>query len=148
LHSLKPTGADKIEFSFMNGNLMVPLARQVTFRVRSDVAHLKRRRSSKLRRTIMKKLITIVAFVVAIGASPAFAMYDPGPTTGSAANNAEHAFGQYQSLASTHSAMVGAAQIKQAQEGDFYAPVQTIVQDPTVGELQRAQEGDFYPSSN
>ncbi len=51
----------------------------------------------------MKKLIAIVALVATVAtvatvaASPAFAMYDPGPTTGSAANQAEHSVGSYRS---------------------------------------------------
>jgi hypothetical protein len=44
----------------------------------------------------MKKLITIVILAATVIASPAFAMYDPGPTTGSASNQAEHALGHYQ----------------------------------------------------
>jgi hypothetical protein len=42
----------------------------------------------------VKKIITIVAFI-AIVASPAFAMYDPGPTTGSVSNQAAQALGYY-----------------------------------------------------
>lgn len=45
----------------------------------------------------MKMLIAIVALVATVAASPAFAMYDPGPTTGSAANQAEHSVGSYRS---------------------------------------------------
>jgi hypothetical protein len=37
-----------------------------------------------------------------------------------------------------------AAQIKQSEEGDYYAPVQTIVQQPTAQELNQAEQGDFY----
>ena len=37
----------------------------------------------------------------------------------------------------------------QAEKGDFYAPVKTIVQQPTAQELKQAQEGDFYaPTSS
>jgi hypothetical protein len=43
----------------------------------------------------MKKLITIVALATTIIASPAFAGYDPGPTTGSASNRIEHTVGHY-----------------------------------------------------
>jgi hypothetical protein len=43
----------------------------------------------------MKKLISIVVLAATVMASPALAMYDPGPTTGSASNQAEHAAGQY-----------------------------------------------------
>jgi hypothetical protein len=43
----------------------------------------------------MKKLITIVALAATVVASPAFAMYDPGPTTGTASNQAEHNLGHY-----------------------------------------------------
>jgi hypothetical protein len=49
----------------------------------------------QLRRRIMKKLIAIAALAVTVVASPAFAMYDPGPTTGTASNQAEHALGRY-----------------------------------------------------
>ena len=44
----------------------------------------------------MKKLIAIVVLAATVVASPAFAMYDPGPTTGSALNQAEHALGHYE----------------------------------------------------
>jgi hypothetical protein len=43
----------------------------------------------------MKKLIAIVVLAASVLASPAFAMYDPGPTTGTASNPAEHALGHY-----------------------------------------------------
>jgi len=43
----------------------------------------------------MKKLITTVALIATVVASPASAMYHPGPTTGSASNEAEHALGYY-----------------------------------------------------
>jgi hypothetical protein len=43
----------------------------------------------------MKKLITIVVLAATVIVSPAFAMYDAGPTTGSASNQAEHALGHY-----------------------------------------------------
>jgi hypothetical protein len=43
----------------------------------------------------MKKIITIVALATTLFASQAFAMYDPGPTTGSAANQVEHEIGHY-----------------------------------------------------
>jgi hypothetical protein len=71
----------------------------------------------------MKKLITIVAFVTAIAASPAFAMYDPGPTTGSASNQAEHAIGRYSSQSQASTQQPTAQESKQAREGDFYAPI-------------------------
>jgi hypothetical protein len=56
----------------------------------------------------MKKLITIVALAATVAASPAFAMYDPGPTTGSASNQQERAAGRYtqQSQAVTNSDIV------------------------------------------
>jgi hypothetical protein len=98
------------------------------------------------RRRAMKKFITIVALAVAVVASPALAAYDPGPTTGSASNQAEHALGRYQqqSGAVTNPAATKTAQMKQAEQGDFYAAVPTIAQQPTAGELKQAQEGDFY----
>jgi hypothetical protein len=37
-----------------------------------------------------------------------------------------------------------AAELNQAEEGDFYAPSKTIVQEPTARELNRAEQGDFY----
>ncbi len=40
-------------------------------------------------------------------------------------------------------APAAAAQLP-ATGGDYYAPADTIVQQPTVRELERAQEGDFY----
>jgi hypothetical protein len=43
----------------------------------------------------MKKLIAIVALAATVIASPAFAMYDGGPTTGSASNQQEHVVGHY-----------------------------------------------------
>jgi len=44
----------------------------------------------------MKKLVAIVVLAATVVASPAFAMYDPGPTTySSASNQAEHALGHY-----------------------------------------------------
>jgi hypothetical protein len=39
-----------------------------------------------------------------------------------------------------------AAELNQAKEGDFYAPSTTIVQEPTARELNRAEQGDFYAS--
>jgi hypothetical protein len=43
----------------------------------------------------MKKLISIVILAATVIASPAFAMYDAGPTTGTASNQAQHASGEY-----------------------------------------------------
>jgi len=43
----------------------------------------------------MKKLIAIAAFAATVIASPAFAAYDAGPTTGTASNQVEHALGRY-----------------------------------------------------
>jgi hypothetical protein len=37
-----------------------------------------------------------------------------------------------------------AAELNQAKEGDFYAPSATIVQEPTARELHKAEQGDFY----
>jgi hypothetical protein len=96
----------------------------------------------------MKKLITIVALAATVIASPAFAMYDAGPTTGSASNQAEHAVGNYPWQSQTSVQRPTAAQMKQAEEGDFYAPVKTTVQQPTALELKQAREGDFYAQSN
>jgi len=96
----------------------------------------------------MKKLITIAALAATLVASPAFAMYDPGPTTGSASNRAEHAVGNYRSQSQTMVQQPTAAQTKQAEEGDFYAPITTTVQRPTAQELNQAREGDFYAPSN
>ena len=96
----------------------------------------------------MKKLITIVAFAATVIASPAFALYDPGPTTGSASNRAEHVVGNYGSQSQTIMQQPTAAQTKQADEGDFYAPVTTTAQRPTAQELNQAQQGDFYAPSN
>ena len=35
-------------------------------------------------------------------------------------------------------------ELKQAEEGDFYAPGTTVVQEPTARELHKAEQGDFY----
>jgi len=43
----------------------------------------------------MKKLIAIAALTMTVIASPAFAQYNPGPTTGSASNQSEIARGGY-----------------------------------------------------
>jgi hypothetical protein len=43
----------------------------------------------------MKKIITIVALAATLIASPAFAAYDGGPTTGTASNQQEHITGSY-----------------------------------------------------
>ncbi len=43
----------------------------------------------------MKKLITIVALTATVIATPAFAQYNPGPTTGSASNRIERSIGRY-----------------------------------------------------
>ncbi|HEY2528819.1 MAG TPA: hypothetical protein VGJ20_12870 [Xanthobacteraceae bacterium] len=40
-----------------------------------------------------------------------------------------------------------ARSLSQVQEGDYYAPSHTIVQQPTTQELNEAKEGDFYPPS-
>jgi hypothetical protein len=37
-----------------------------------------------------------------------------------------------------------AQELNQAKEGDFYAPSETIVQQPSARELNRAEQGDFY----
>jgi len=37
-----------------------------------------------------------------------------------------------------------AAQTKQAEEGDNYAPAPTIVQQPTAPQTKRFEEGDYY----
>jgi hypothetical protein len=96
----------------------------------------------------MKKLITIAALAATIIASPALAAYDPGPTTGSASNQAEHARGDYPGQSQSSLRQSTVAQMKQAEEGDFYAPVATTVQQPTARELKQAREGDFYAPSN
>jgi hypothetical protein len=92
----------------------------------------------------MKKLITIVALAVTVIASPALAGYDPGQTTGSASNQEEHNLGFYPWRSRAIVQHPTAAQIKQAEEGDFYAPVKTTVQQPSAQELKQAQGGDFY----
>ena len=43
----------------------------------------------------MNKLITIVALAATVIATPAFAQYNPGPTTGSASNRIERSIGHY-----------------------------------------------------
>jgi hypothetical protein len=43
----------------------------------------------------MKKLIAIVVLAATVVASPAFAMYTGGMTTGSASNQAEQTVGHY-----------------------------------------------------
>jgi hypothetical protein len=35
-----------------------------------------------------------------------------------------------------------------ANDGDYYAPTNTIAQQPTAQELKQAQEGDFYASTS
>jgi len=49
-------------------------------------------------------------------------------------------------LALLIAAPAAAAQLP-ATEGDYYAPTNTIVQQPTAQELKQAQEGDFYAAS-
>jgi hypothetical protein len=49
-------------------------------------------------------------------------------------------------LAMLIAAPAAAAQLP-ASDGDFYAPTQTVVQQPTAQELKQAQEGDFYAAS-
>jgi hypothetical protein len=46
-------------------------------------------------------------------------------------------------LALLMTAPAAAAQLS-ATEGDYYAPTNTIVQQPTAQELKQAQEGDYY----
>jgi hypothetical protein len=41
-----------------------------------------------------------------------------------------------------------AQSLSQVQEGDYYAPSHTVVQQPTAQELNEAKEGDFYAPSN
>jgi hypothetical protein len=96
----------------------------------------------------MKKLITIVALTVSVLGTQAFAGYDPGPTTGSASNQTEHNLGHYPVQSQTIVQHPTAAQTKQAEEGDFYAPVTTSVRKPTAQELKEAQKGDFYAPMN
>jgi len=49
-------------------------------------------------------------------------------------------------LALLIAAPAAAAQLP-ATGGDYYAPTSTIVQQPTSQELKQAQEGDFYAST-
>jgi hypothetical protein len=49
-------------------------------------------------------------------------------------------------LAMLIAAPAAAAQLP-ATAGDYYAPTNTTVQQPTAQELKQAQEGDFYASS-
>jgi hypothetical protein len=86
----------KFEFSFLNANLMAPPDQQLIFpRAARCCAPQQRCRSMQTQEKTMKKLITIVALAASLVASQAFAGYDPGPTTGSASNQAQHATGQY-----------------------------------------------------
>jgi hypothetical protein len=50
-------------------------------------------------------------------------------------------------LALSFSAPALAQQADWSQQGDFYAPTGTIVQQPTAQELKQAREGDFYAPS-
>ena len=43
--------------------------------------------------------------------------------------------------------MAQAQTINQAQEGDFYAPSNTVAQQPTSHELNQVKEGDYYAPS-
>jgi hypothetical protein len=50
-------------------------------------------------------------------------------------------------LALLIAAPAAAAQLP-ATEGDYYAPTNTIVQQPTAQELKEAQKGDYYAPTN
>jgi hypothetical protein len=50
-------------------------------------------------------------------------------------------------LALLIAAPAAAAQLP-ATGGDYYAPVNTVVQQPTAAQVKLAQEGDFYASTN
>jgi hypothetical protein len=38
--------------------------------------------------------------------------------------------------------------VSQPQEGDYYAPSNTVVQQPTPQQLNEAKDGDYYAPSN
>jgi hypothetical protein len=56
--------------------------------------------------------------------------------------------GDYYAPSNTVVQQPTAAQTKQAEEGDFYASGKTIVQQPTAPELKQAEQGDFYAPKN
>jgi len=37
-----------------------------------------------------------------------------------------------------------AQELKQAKQGDYYAPSKAIMQEPTAQELKRSRQGDYY----
>jgi hypothetical protein len=47
-------------------------------------------------------------------------------------------------LALSMTAPVLAQQPNWSQQGDYYAPSKTIVQQPTAQELRQAEQGDYY----
>jgi hypothetical protein len=49
-------------------------------------------------------------------------------------------------LALLIAAPAAAAQL--SAEGDYYAPTNTVVQQPTAAQTKQAEEGDFYAATN
>ncbi|HEX3502122.1 MAG TPA: hypothetical protein VHU22_01880 [Xanthobacteraceae bacterium] len=47
-------------------------------------------------------------------------------------------------LALSMSATAFAQQANWSQQGDYYAPSKTVVQQPTAQELRQAEQGDYY----
>lgn len=58
------------------------------------------------------------------------------------------AFLPLQLLSLSTTTPVQAQTVSQAQEGDYYAPGNTVVQQPTPQELNQAKDGDYYTPSN
>jgi hypothetical protein len=84
-----------------------------------------------------------LALIVAMSlASPVLAQDQSASSAAQASKQAQQ--GDYYAPVPTVVTAPTAGELKQAQKGDYYAPVPTVVTAPTVQELKQAQQGDYY----
>jgi|HubBroStandDraft_2_1064218.scaffolds.fasta_scaffold1507243_1 hypothetical protein len=64
------------------------------------------------------------------------------PTQAQTASSAQE--GDYYAPGATAVQQPTQAEVNEAKEGDYYAPNMTIVQQPTSQQLNRLRQGDYY----
>lgn len=89
----------------------------------------------------MKNIITIVA-LAALLPLEAVALSIGTPVQAQSLSQAQE--GDYYAPKSTMVQQSTSQERKEVKEGDYYNPRTTVVQEPTAQQLQRTQHGDYY----
>jgi hypothetical protein len=89
----------------------------------------------------MQKIFTVVAFATFLSLEPV-ALLIATPVQAQSLSQVQE--GDYYAPDHTVVQQPTPQELNQAREGDYYAPKKTIVQEPTVQDLQHARQGDYY----